>query len=123
MSALLRKEWLKSACLKQPGIPIDNAITPLLFQAQLLRADWSRFTCTISDGFHMIEAELDPEAVKQFEKDQQRTRPALNGSIITCMKVAIMYCTSTSRRDIIFTLGRVRCSFRSRKICDALGKF
>ena len=71
----------------------------------------------------LLNEELDPEAVKQFEKDQQRTRPALNGSIITCMKVAIMYCTSTSRRDIIFTLGRVRCSFRSRKICDALGKF
>ena len=90
MSALLRKEWLKAACLKQPGIPIDNAISPILFQAQLLRPDWNRLTCTISDGFHMIDAELDPLAVKQFEKDQQRTMPALNGSIITCMKVALL---------------------------------
>ena len=87
MSSVLRKEWLKAACLKQPGVPIDNVENAVLFQAQLLRPDWNKFTCTISDGFHMIDAEIDPIAVKKFEEEHKRPVPALNGSLITCMKV------------------------------------
>jgi hypothetical protein len=58
-------------------------------QAQLLRPDWKKLTCTISDGYHMIHTILDPSSLEKFETAEGRTRPSLSGSLITCNQVQL----------------------------------